>query len=478
MYSLMPGGAEQQFQSRAGLPVSQIREQLNRILASETFVRSERLSTFLRFVVDETLRGNGGTLKEQVIAHDVYGRGEEYDPSTDPVVRVDARRLRDKLREYYSLAGDEPVIIRLPKGSYVPSFERRSPIIAAVLPEAEPISLPPAPSRSRAYWLLAAGALLVGVAATTWYGLRREAPPTIRIRPLTSLPGVVNQSSLSPDGNFVAFAWNKDGPADLYVKAVDSESQHRLTETPQNESSPAWSPDGREIAFIRAGQGVFIMSVLGGAERLIGDRASRVRWSANSKSVFVSDTCTGETTVPCIYQIDLDTLKKRQITKAGSHTGDSAFAASPDGRTLAIVRESMRRGVSDVFVVGLDGGEVRRITSQTNLVMGVDWTPDGNYLMYSTLEGMRFRLWRTAADGSAGNGQPVTPPGESANHVSIARQAGASGTIRVAFSTMFQDVSLKWVDFKPTGPADPVGTAIPWADAAEGRDCNAKFSPD
>jgi hypothetical protein len=129
----MLGRAEPQVHSRAGLSASEIHEQLNRILASETFVRSERISAFLRYVVEETIHGNGGYLKEQVIAHDVYGRGSDYEPSADPVVRVDARRLRDKLREYYAGADDEPVIISLPKGSYVPTFERGSVAMPLVL---------------------------------------------------------------------------------------------------------------------------------------------------------------------------------------------------------------------------------------------------------------------------------------------------------------------------------------------------------
>ena len=93
------------------------------MLASELFSRSERLSALLRFVVEETLNGRGDTLKEAVLAHQLYGKDADFDGASNPIVRVDARRLRDKLREYYADATADPVVISLPKGNYVPAFE-------------------------------------------------------------------------------------------------------------------------------------------------------------------------------------------------------------------------------------------------------------------------------------------------------------------------------------------------------------------
>src|SRR6185369_17300478 len=100
-----------------------VRTQLEKILASEMFCRSERLSAFLRFVVDETLSGNGDRLKEQVLAGELYGKRVGFSGGDDATVRNDARRLRDKLREYYGECARDPVIITLPKGAYTPTFE-------------------------------------------------------------------------------------------------------------------------------------------------------------------------------------------------------------------------------------------------------------------------------------------------------------------------------------------------------------------
>jgi TolB-like protein len=106
---------------------AEIREQLDRIAASRVFANADRMTTFLRFVVERALSGEGDQLKEYVVGVAVFGRNEEYDPRLDSIVRVEARRLRTKLDEYYAADGrDDAVIIRIPRGSYVPSFEGRA----------------------------------------------------------------------------------------------------------------------------------------------------------------------------------------------------------------------------------------------------------------------------------------------------------------------------------------------------------------
>src|SRR5262245_7817784 len=94
-----------------GLSTQAIRDQLERVLASDIFSRSERLTAFLRCVVVATLEGRGDTLKEQVLATELYGKPIGALSDDNPVVRVDARRLRDKLREYYASNVDDVVVI-------------------------------------------------------------------------------------------------------------------------------------------------------------------------------------------------------------------------------------------------------------------------------------------------------------------------------------------------------------------------------
>ena len=108
-----------------------IRAQVRKILASRVMVRSERLARFLHFTVEETLVGHAGQLKEFVIGLEVFDRRDHYDPRLDPIVRVEARRLRSKLSKYYETDGREDVLrIEFPKGSYAPLIRRREDAIA------------------------------------------------------------------------------------------------------------------------------------------------------------------------------------------------------------------------------------------------------------------------------------------------------------------------------------------------------------
>src|ERR1700678_3949125 len=94
---------------------------LGRILATAAFVRSPRLAQFLRFAVEQRLSGRADVPKEIELGVQVFGRGTDFDPRVDPVVRVQARLLRFKLHEYYETIGKtDPIRIDLPKGSYLP----------------------------------------------------------------------------------------------------------------------------------------------------------------------------------------------------------------------------------------------------------------------------------------------------------------------------------------------------------------------
>jgi hypothetical protein len=112
--------------SDAGIAPDAIREELARILASHIFVQSDRLGRFLRYTVETTLAGEAETLKEYRIGTEVYDRRPPYHPSSDSIVRSEARRLRRKLKEYYESNGmGDPLFVYYRPGSYVPVFRRR-----------------------------------------------------------------------------------------------------------------------------------------------------------------------------------------------------------------------------------------------------------------------------------------------------------------------------------------------------------------
>jgi serine/threonine-protein kinase len=102
------------------------REELERILGSVTFRQVDRLKRFLNFIVTEALAGRGHQLKEYVIGVQVFDKDSSFDPRADPIVRVQARRLRARLVRYYrEEGGSDGLVIELPKGGYAPVFKNR-----------------------------------------------------------------------------------------------------------------------------------------------------------------------------------------------------------------------------------------------------------------------------------------------------------------------------------------------------------------
>ncbi len=113
--------------SRSGLPHTEVRAQLDRILASPEFHATDKMRDFLRFVVEEKLAGRSHRLKGYTIAVNVFGRGEDFDAANDPIVRIQAGRLRRALERYYLVGGvRDPIQIDIPKGRYIPRFSLRS----------------------------------------------------------------------------------------------------------------------------------------------------------------------------------------------------------------------------------------------------------------------------------------------------------------------------------------------------------------
>jgi TolB-like protein/tetratricopeptide (TPR) repeat protein len=125
--ALLPQQDNLEIARHSGIAPDAIRNQLAKIIESSVFADSRRMARFLRFAVEETLKGNASRLKEIVIGTEVFDRAPSYDPRLDPIVRVEARRLRAKLGAYYENCGEnDVVVVEFPKGRYVPAFRLHS----------------------------------------------------------------------------------------------------------------------------------------------------------------------------------------------------------------------------------------------------------------------------------------------------------------------------------------------------------------
>jgi len=156
----------------------EVRGQVARMTASAEFARSPQIGAFLRYVVEATLDGQASRIKAYTIGVEVLRRDAKFDPQLDPIVRVEATRLRRTIERYYAGPGaDDPIRIDLPRGSYVPTFSRRGAEAAAApgLPPAAPAV--PARHDLRGVAGLFLIALLAGIAAAAVVGwLYRTGP--------------------------------------------------------------------------------------------------------------------------------------------------------------------------------------------------------------------------------------------------------------------------------------------------------------
>ena len=164
------------------VPEDAARAALARILRSQTFSRSPRLRGLLEFAVEESIAGRGGELKEYALGVAVFNRGDDFDPRTDTIVRVEFRRLRLRLEEYYrSEGGGDAVRIELRRGSYAAS-------LAPMAPQPSPDRLPEPPAWKGNLWT---GGVILLVAGVTllWWGGVGHAPPSVAVLPFANLTG-------------------------------------------------------------------------------------------------------------------------------------------------------------------------------------------------------------------------------------------------------------------------------------------------
>ncbi|MGJ5816278.1 hypothetical protein [Paludibaculum fermentans] len=470
-------------------------EELQKILASDGFAKSERMRRFLSYAVEHSLAQDLGQLKESVIGGAVFDRPASYDPKADPIVRIEARRLREKLAAYYAKEGkDDPIRINLPKGGYVTSFEvNRKPrnlstpaildlkigvqapktlkkpnpptesgLLPADLPapplpsapvEAAPVPIRLRPSFSLRVIGLSLFAVAVLVVAVWKIAASRPGPPPLEVRTFTSLPGAELQPSFSPDGTKVAFLWNgsESGRRNIYVQNVGSFSPVLLTKEAEGEvSSPVWSPGGREIAFLRPTGpdhlGIFVMdlatrdivrrAVIESAPSPVGPSVL-IDWSPDGKYIAATDRRDLVLISTANGTITRITTSPEQIL------GHYEPAFSPDGRSIAF-RESLSHGVDQLSVVILATGRITRLTTGPHPLMGHSWTADGSALVFAR----QRSLWRISAAG--GEPQRLTDGTVTARHPRVAHTGN-----RMVFASPRQTIRI-WRQPLPAGKPELV----------------------
>ncbi len=229
-----------------GISESEIRAELDTILTSDLFARSDRLSRFLQVTVNQTLAGKADTLKEYVLGTEVFDKDASFDPRTDTVVRVQARRLRAALTEYYAGTGKhDRLLIEMPTGGYVPSFHKRTE------------GSVPSPSRRRLFAALS-GAGLAAAGFLGWWWNRSRRVAAGRIDSIAVLPFV--DLSVDKDQEYLC-----DGLADEIINMLGRVERPRVVAR-----TSAFQFKGKQVDIREVGRQLGVSTVLEGSVRRAG----------------------------------------------------------------------------------------------------------------------------------------------------------------------------------------------------------------
>ena len=299
------------------------------------------------------------------------------------------------------------------------------------------------------------------------------------VLPLTGMSGLEDDPAFSPNGRRVAFSLQGGNSAHIYAKLIGGGPPLALTSGAAFDISPAWSPDEGSIAFLRngpSGREVCLVPALGGAVRQVAsiqpaapDRGSRaVSWLPDGSALLISDR--GSAQEPAaIFLLRLKTGEKRKLTSPPAESdGDGSPEVSPDGRTLAFIRW-LRNSVSDIYLQSLAGGPPRRQTHDGNRLAGFAWSADSRAIVFSSRRGGLPGLWRIPSGGGAP--EPLAGVGEDAVAPAIAH-AGDS----LAYTYQFENTNL-WRYPGPRCAAPCKETAAVLAPSPR-QDVSGVYSPD
>ena len=296
--------------------------------------------------------------------------------------------------------------------------------------------------------------LILTAVLALWLAVRtRDQPaPTMRESQLTAYEGFEAEPAFSPDGNHVVFTWAPGGAnSDIWVRLIGAGQPVPLTNTPEREFSPAWSPDGRWIAFLRGellNASLFVMPSIGGTERKIagsgpgGVIGGTVRWSLDGKCLLVSGTTEKDDRIGLLL-IDFNSGEKRRLTTAPAPRSDLGGSFSPDGRQIGFLRRHNQNLQGDIYLLNIDArlravGEPKRLETG-GLQMGPPvWTSDGKEVVFRSTRAGRGGLWRVSVAG----GTPV--------RIAVAGNDASDPAIAGTRLTYVQQVSDKNIWAIPT----------------------------
>ncbi len=345
---------------------------------------------------------------------------------------------------------------------------------------------PTAPEKHKRVWEMAAliAALVALFAVWLWFSRRPKQERPLRVIPVTHYGGHETSPSFSPDGSQLAFSW--EGPhgdnVDIYVKLVGQGQPLRITEDPQPDLCPSWSPDGKWIAFLRQvsdyGYSVMVIPALGGREKRLAEvrykfvLANRSpAWSPDSKFLVLSGAM-AEDDYQSLLRVSIQTGEVSQVLKDNSN--DRMNLIMPDisanGKWLAFTRTRIA-SISRIQLLPVSpfvqpSGKVKQLSSLEISAIMPEWINDGE-LVFAT-GGPRSTLWRVRSDGK--DARQIMLPGGSLTEPTV-NQASH----RLAYVSQIQDTNVWHLSLAAPGQASGAPAIILQSTQ---RQANPQYSPD
>ncbi len=280
-----------------------------------------------------------------------------------------------------------------------------------------------------------------------------NTPTPLNFEQLTYESGPEFFPSLSPDGKSIAYASRATGNWDIYFRTIGGGNAINLTkDSSSDDSQPALSPDGGRIAFRseREGGGIYVMNTGGGSATRVSDFGYSPSWSPDGGQILVgTEKIPQPSTRPTksqLWNIDLKTGQRQRISE-----GDALQPTfSPNRKRIAYWSRSSRYGQREhIWTIPVTGGEPVAVTDGSNTDVNPIWSPDGNYLYFSSNRRGSSNIWRIAIDENTGltSGSPeaVTALGASTSvlYLSLSRNG------RLAYSSQTEIRNLRGVSFNP-----------------------------
>jgi Tol biopolymer transport system component len=335
-----------------------------------------------------------------------------------------------------------------------------------------------AAASARRRWLGPAIVAAVAIVAALigWQVGHRAAPaakPAIAARTftlLTNQSGVEDFPSLAPDGRTFVYVSRVSGNADIYLKRVDGRNAINLTkDSPADDTMPAFSPDGSQIAFRseREGGGIFLMGATGESVRRLTDFGFNPTWSPDGSEIAVSDQPIEllPQSRPGVSGIELVNVRTGGRRELISDTQDGVQPNwSPHGDRIAFWAVIGSGGQRDLYTIDPHAADPKktivRLTNDRALDWNPVWSPDGKYLYFGSDRDGTMNLWRMPMDEhrgvALGAPEPVPLPTRFAAHFTFARNTGALAYAGVDLSESISRVAFDPVSMRVTGEPTPI----------------------